>query len=52
MSAPKYVLLVWFAFSILLGVARIGKPVNATTPGSAVVMLGITATLAWLVVIA
>ena len=52
MSIPKYVLLAWFAFSVLLGVARIGKPVRMSTPGSAAVSLVILGALAWLVVIA
>jgi len=52
MSIPKYVLLAWYAFSVLLGVARIGKPVKASTPGSAAISLVIVGALVWLVVIA
>jgi hypothetical protein len=52
MSIPKYVLLAWLALSSVVGVVKIGKPVKVTTPGVAAIGLVITATLAWLVVIA
>lgn len=52
MTWPKWILLAFFALSVLSTVATIGKPRNATTPGLAVVSIVLTAVLAALVVTA
>jgi len=52
MSAPKYVLLAWYALSALISVSRIGKPSKPMTAGVGAISLVIIGVMATLVVIA
>lgn len=52
MSAPKIILLVWFALAALTVIANIGKKREPATPSSAVIALILSGVLATLVVLA
>jgi len=52
MSAVKWILLAYYALSVLLVVRSVGKPRQPITGGSAAFVIVIAGVLAWLVVIA
>ena len=52
MSWPKWVILSWYALSMLVIIAKIGKERKPITPPEAALSLIFTGALAWLVVIA
>ena len=52
LNIPTYILLAWFAVSVLVTVSTIGKPRKPLDPGIAAASLVITGVLAFLAVIA